>query len=159
MTNTENLREIDRKIVSAVILSNDNKLLMGRKDPAKGGVYPDAWHIPGGGVEEGETMEQTLQREISQEVVGLDVTQHRVKHLEMVGHGESPKSLSSGERVWCQMEFNYFEVRIDQLAAELEKLLKPGDDLVELRWYTKDELASVQQIPGGKDFFREAGYL
>jgi 8-oxo-dGTP pyrophosphatase MutT (NUDIX family) len=28
---------------------------MGQKDPNKGGVYSDYWHIPGGGVDNGET--------------------------------------------------------------------------------------------------------
>jgi hypothetical protein len=42
------MREIERTIVSALIFSQDGKLLMGKKDPAKGGVYPDCWHIPGG---------------------------------------------------------------------------------------------------------------
>lgn len=47
--NPENLREITREIVSGLIFSADGKLLMGKKDPTKGGVYSDCWHIPGGG--------------------------------------------------------------------------------------------------------------
>jgi 8-oxo-dGTP pyrophosphatase MutT (NUDIX family) len=156
--NTEHLREIQRVIASAVIISSDGKVLMGKKDPAKGGVYPDAWHIPGGGLDDGETLEQALIREIGQEVVGLDVTRTQYRELPLVGHGSSTKTLPSGERVWCNMEFHRFEVRLDKPAAELVEL-KPGDDLVELRWFGPDELADVQQIPGGREFFIEAGYL
>ena len=46
------MREIERTIVSGLVFSKDGKLLMGLKDPAKGGVYPDVWHIPGGGIDE-----------------------------------------------------------------------------------------------------------
>jgi ADP-ribose pyrophosphatase YjhB (NUDIX family) len=56
------MRTIHRTIVSALIYSNDGKLLMGKKDPAKGGVYNDCWHIPGGGIEEGEGKIEALTR-------------------------------------------------------------------------------------------------
>lgn len=52
------MRKINRIIVAALIFSKDGKLLMGTKDPRRGGVYSDCWHLPGGGVEEGETLEQ-----------------------------------------------------------------------------------------------------
>jgi len=42
------MRTINRDIVSAVILSKDFKILLGKKDPSKGGVYASSWHIPGG---------------------------------------------------------------------------------------------------------------
>lgn len=41
------MREIERQIVSALIFSKDGKLFQGMKDPNKGGVYSDCWHIPG----------------------------------------------------------------------------------------------------------------
>ena len=157
--NRDNLREIDRTIVSAVIFSSDHKLLMGKKDPAKGGVYPSAWHIPGGGMEVGETLEEALIREIGQEVEGLNLGHHRFKRLPHVNHGEAAKTLDNGERVWCKMTFNYYEVHLGSTAAELARTLKPGDDLVELRWFSRRELANVEQIPGGKEFFKQVGYL
>lgn len=56
------------------------------------------------------------------------------------------------------MEFNRFEVHInDKLADEIELHLK--DDLIEARWFSKEELANIKQIPGGKEFFQEAGYI
>ncbi|MBT6335075.1 MAG: NUDIX hydrolase, partial [Candidatus Magasanikbacteria bacterium] len=61
------MRSISRDIVSAIIISKDNKIFLGRKDPSKGGVYKDCWHLPGGGIEKGETDEDALIREIQEE--------------------------------------------------------------------------------------------
>jgi 8-oxo-dGTP pyrophosphatase MutT (NUDIX family) len=154
--NPEGLREIDRPIASLIVLSADGKLLMGLKDPAKGGVYPNAWHIPGGGVDEGESLEEAARRE-GREEAGLDLTDVDLTPIPFVGHGETVKTLADGERVWCRMTFNRFEAQLDRRADEIE--LNPTDDLVELRWFDPDELADVEQIPGGREFFIQAGYI
>lgn len=150
------MREIQRTIVSALIWSKDGKILMGRKDPAKGGVYPDAWHLPGGGVDGGENLEQALRREINEEI-GIDVSRHRIVHIPKKGKGSSEKTLKNGEKVLVHMEFNYFEVHIDRNYNEIK--IKPSDDLIELHWFGKDELPDVKQIPRGKKFFQEIGYI
>lgn len=154
--NPDNLREINRPIAVLLILSLDGKLLMGRKDPSKGGVFPDTWHLPGGGIEDGETIEAAARREALEET-GIDLTGFELKQLPTVGHGESPKTLPSGERVWCNMEFNYFEARLDSPAVNIA--IQPTDDLVELRWLSRTELLEIQQIPGGADFLKQAGYI
>ena len=151
------MREIDRIIVSALILSKEGKMLLGKKDPLKGGVYPDCWHLPGGGVDEGEELRRALAREVEEEV-GLNIALYRVAPIHLKGSGVSEKTLKTGERVICNMEFNRFEVLIDeQTADEIE--LKLGGDLIEARWFTKKELAKIKQIPGGKEFFRAMGYI
>lgn len=154
--NPERLREIFRPIASLIILSSDDKLLMGRKDPAAVGVYPDAWHIPGGGVDEGESLEDTARREGFEEV-GLDLADVKLRLLPFVGHGATTKTLASGEQVWCKMTFNRFEARLNKQAGDVE--LRPTDDLVELRWFDRDELSTINMIPGGKEFFVQAGYM
>ena len=152
------MKEIQRTIVSAIIFSKDGKLLMGRKDPEGGGVYPDSWHIPGGGVENGETLEQALAREVKEEV-GIDIFQCRIFHIPGVGHGDAEKTIKeTGKKVLCHMEFNRFEVYVDDKNAD-EINVKLSDDLVEVRWFSKEELPTVKQIPGGKEFFQEMGYM
>ena len=151
------MREIQRTIVSAIILSKDRKILMGKKDPAKGGVWPNVWHIPGGGVEEGETLEQALVREMKEEI-GLDISKDKVKHLKHTFTGVTEKTLKeTGEKVLCHMLFNHFEVQLGKNADEVT--LHLNDDLVKAHWFTLEELASVQQIPGSKEWFKKMGYI
>lgn len=155
-SNPENLREIERVIASLIIISSDNKILMGLKDPSKGGVYPDVWHIPGGGVDENESLTDAAIREGSEEV-GIDLTAEELIASPFIGHGETVKTLPTGEKVWCIMTFNRFEVHINKPSAEI--VLHPNDDLTELRWFDEDELLAAKQVPGGKEFFIEAGYI
>lgn len=157
-TNPQKLPVTKRTIASAVVISSDGKVLMGRKDPKGGGVYADAWHIPGGGVESGESLEEAMRRELSQEVLGIDLEGAAVKQLDNVGKGETTK-IVEGKRYWCEMEFNRFKVVMPEDAETLSKLLRPGDDLVELRWFGPNELALVEQIPGGREFFQAIGLI
>lgn len=158
MTNEDKqLREINRIIVSAIIISKDGKFLLGKKDPSGGGVYPDAWHIPGGGIKDGESFSDALTREVREEAT-LDITGLSTKPLPK-GEGEADKTLETGEIVLAHMEFNRFEIRLEKTAQELEAIIKPGDDLVELKWFTSEELKEIQQIPGGREFFEQMGYI
>ncbi|KKR08308.1 MAG: hypothetical protein UT32_C0002G0071 [Parcubacteria group bacterium GW2011_GWC2_39_14] len=152
------MRTINRTIVSALIFSSDNKLLLGKKDPTKGGVYPDCWHIPGGGVEEGETFEQALIREVKEEV-GLDITPYKPEAIPYVAKGVSEKTLKdTGEKVLCHMEFNRFKIIINDKTADKIQL-KLDDDLIEVRWFDPIELRDVKLIPGGREFFEKLGYI
>ncbi len=152
------MRETQRTIVAALIFSKDGKLLMGQKDPTHGGVYPNAWHIPGGGVDENETFERALEREVKEET-GIDISLCRVVPLNIVRNGSAERTLQeTEERVLCHMTFNYFEVYIDDKNAD-DIDIRLGDDLVEAKWFDRKELLAVEHVPGGKEFFEEMGYI
>ena len=62
-----------RTIVCPVIQNNGAYLLC--KMANDRGVFPGQWALPGGGMEAGETMEQALRREITEELgEGLKIT-------------------------------------------------------------------------------------
>lgn len=65
------MKTISRDIAGAILFSNDEHVLIGKNN--KGGVYEDLWVIPGGGIDEGETIEQAVCREILEEV-GIDIS-------------------------------------------------------------------------------------
>lgn len=151
------MRKIKRKIASALIFSKDHKILMGKKDPAKGGVYSDCWHIPGGGIDDGEIIEQALKREVFEET-GIDISPYQIKSIPLIGSGLAQKTLKTGEKVMCQMEFNRFEIKIhDKKSNEIK--ITPTDDLIEIKWFSAEELLNIKHIPGGLEFLKNSGYI
>ncbi len=60
-----------RTVVVGVVQNKEGEYLLCKK-PVGEGVYPGQWALPGGGIDEGETMEQALKREMMEEV-GLEI--------------------------------------------------------------------------------------
>ena len=149
------MRMINREIVSALIFSKDGKILMGKKDPAKGGVYADCWHLPGGGVDQGEDKISALIREVKEET-NIDIAKLEIKLADDGGFGQSKKTLKeNGEKVVCEMHFNVYKVKMLENAEEVR--LTPTDDLVILRWFDKKELNTIKlALPSVKLFERIA---
>jgi 8-oxo-dGTP pyrophosphatase MutT (NUDIX family) len=151
------MRTIHRTIVSALIISKDNKLLLGMKDPNSGGVYLDCWHLPGGGVDEGETQAQALKREMLEEV-GIDIAPYNPLLVDDQGIGESEKILKdTGEKVLCRMQFNYYRVGIDKNADDVT--VSTNDDLVKLEWADIARLQEYRHTPPSLEVFKRLGYI
>lgn len=144
---------INRTIVVALIISADDLILFGRKK--EGGVYPDCWYLPGGGVREGEKLEETLQRELKEET-GLDLNQleAQIELIDDQGEGIREKNVD-GERVLAKMKFFVFQVRLKQTASQLE--IRAGDDLGELRWVGLNELHLIKHTPPSEKLLRRLG--
>ena len=147
------MKEIQRDIVSALLISKDKKLFQGKKDPLKGGVYLDFWHIPGGGVEVGEEKIEALRREIAEET-GIDISSYDIELVDDVGRGESEKTdRISGERMICKMHFFVYKVDInDCIASDINVSL--DDDLVAYQWTPIDKLDTVAVTPPSRELFK-----
>lgn len=152
------MKKIHRDIVSALIFSKDGKLFQGMKDPAKGGVYADYWHIPGGGIEASEDKISALIREINEEV-GIDITPYSITLVDDKGEGESEKTIKeTGEHVLCKMKFYVYKVVInDKDANEIEAQL--NDDLVSHCWSNLSDLKNMKITPPSVALFKRLGYL
>lgn len=152
------MREISRVIVAGMIFSQDGKLLQGMKHAQSGGVYSDCWHIPGGGVEEGEDLLQALQREVFEET-GLDISSYQIEMIDDKGHGISEKILKdTGEKVICRMKFFVYKIVIlDKVASEID--LVPSDDLERVVWTKIENLREKRLTPPSVELFRRLGYL
>jgi 8-oxo-dGTP pyrophosphatase MutT (NUDIX family) len=150
------MRTINREIVSALLFSKDNKIFMGKKDPTKGGVYSDCWHIPGGGIEESEDKIQALVREI-QEETGIDITSEKIELADDRGEGDSEKTLPTGEKVIAHMHFNVYKVQLNKNAEDITVTLK--DDLVEYKWVALEEILVLKLTPPSRALFQRLSYI
>ena len=149
------MKIIQRIIVAAILLSKDNKLLLGMKDPNGGGVYADCWHIPGGGIEASEDKLFALKREVFEEV-GIDIEGANIELVNDQDTGESIKALPDGEKVICQMHFNVYRVNLRQNAEEINVVL--NDDLVKAEWVEISELSNYKLTPPSVKLFSKLGW-
>lgn len=148
------MRTIHRDIVGGFIFSADGKILLGNSRP--GGVYEDAFVVPGGGVDEGETKEQALRREMLEET-GLDTNNAKVKTINE-SQGESDKTLrDSGERVHVNMDF--YDYRIDFAEPADQLNVKAEDDWLNPRWFTIDELKNITLGPPTRNTLVKTGII
>ena len=136
---SKHMQSISREIVGAFIFSNDGMILLGKNKP--GGVYDGLWTIPGGGIEEGESVIDALKREVSEEV-GLGINDAAIIELP-AKYGESTKiDADSGLTVVAKMHFHDYRVILDKPAAECTPI--SGDDFSMARWFSVDEVRSLE---------------
>lgn len=150
------MRTTTRHIVAALLVAGDGKILIGRKDPQKGGVYGDAWVIPGGGIKASESQLGALRREVAEEL-GIDISRCETKLVDDTGEGVSPKRLKTGEKVQCQMRFAVYQVFLNQVSKEVK--LKLTSDLDEVVWVRVEDLGTYKLSPPALDLFTKLGYL
>jgi 8-oxo-dGTP pyrophosphatase MutT (NUDIX family) len=138
------MRRAQRRIVTAYIVSTDGKILLGKKDPNKGGVYPDCLHNPGGGVDVDESDEEALTREVMEET-GIDIQFAQKTLIDIKGTGESEKTLKTGEKIIVEMHFYVYRVDLGKTSDKVE--LFPHSDLIDLRWYPIESLEQLRLTP------------
>ena len=93
------------------------------------GAYKDWWEFPGGKIEEGETPEAALVREIEEE---LD-TEIMVDDYIMTVEYDYPEFHLSMDCFWCSIKSG----RLTLLEHEAAKWL-PLDDLLQVKWLPAD---------------------
>lgn len=145
------MKTIHREIVSALLLSKDHKVLFARKNPNKSAVYNDCWHIPGGGIEENESKQAALKRELLEEV-GIDISPYSVELVDDKGQGSAEKTLAdTGEKVLCEMHFNVYKVQLDTNADEI--IVNLSSELSEYQWVSLEQIDEIHKTPPGEEFF------
>ncbi len=129
-------------IVNALFV-RDGAVLLARRSPQRRS-YPETWSFPGGHVEEGETLEEALIREVQEEV---GVTPMRFRAL---GTIQDPDPAKHGE-------VTYHLYAVTAWAGGEPALL--GDEHTELRWVGVDAAAHVEglAIADYQHFFGQIG--
>lgn len=149
------MRTIQREIASAFIFSKDGYILLGKN--AVGGVYQNKWLIPGGGVDDSESLYDALKREVREEV-GFDVDEASVEPFPNVISGKSErKAEGSDEVIMVEMNFNDFIVRFPKPASELVPAL--NDDFAYAEWVPEHDLGDREFSPGTHQRLQELGLI
>ena len=136
-----------RIIVSAIIENGKGEILIGKKHSNRG-VYLDAWHIPGGGIEEGEGIEEGLKREIKEET-NLEITDIKPIHFS----DDVTTRIKDDQTEEIHMIFLEFECK-----AKTEDF-SPSDDLEVLKWILKSEIRNYKLTPPGEKLFKFLGWI
>ena len=110
--------------VVAAVIRKDNRIFATQRGY---GEFKDGWEFPGGKIEDGETPEQALAREIKEE---LDTEIQVGKLIDTIEYDYSKFHLSM-DCFWCEIMQGGLELKEHEAA----------------RWLSKEELYSVDWLP------------
>ena len=120
------------EVVAAIIHDDEGRIFATQRGY---GDYKDGWEFPGGKIEDGETPEEALKREIWEELETRILVERLVQTVEW----EYPKFHLTMHCFWCHVESGHVE------SGSLT--LKEHEAA---RWLTKEQLDSVEWLPADK---------
>lgn len=124
------------RCAGALIFDDHGRLFVQRRSPDRR-LFPNAWDCVGGHVEPGETLEETLRREVTEET-GWQVT----RILGIAGEYRW-----TGDDGLARIETDF----LVEVAGDLANpRLEPGRH-TEFRWLTRDEAGLVAKDPDPTD--------
>lgn len=117
------------QVVCSVFIEKDNKFLIV--------MFPrfKVWRVPGGRAEHGEKLEETLIREM-QEEIGI-----KFKNSKFIGFGQDQQYHIKGQRETSRL-IMYFHVKTN------EEIKLDPDESDAFKWVTLDELKNIDNKEG-----------
>lgn len=146
------MEKMHRDIVGGFIFSKDGKLLLGQNK--RGGVYEGLFVVPAGGVEEGESTEEALKREMLEET-GIDISGAKITPFR-TSTGQSEKTID-GKRVLVEMNFFDYRVDLDKNADEVT--ITTSSDWHNNKWFEMAELKDAKLASPIREALIEKGFL
>jgi 8-oxo-dGTP diphosphatase len=122
--------------VAAAIIHNGNKIFATQRGY---GDFKGFWEFPGGKIEQGESPEDALRREILEELDTHIAIEQRVTTIEW----DYQQFHLTMHCFWCHVESGSLTLKEHQAA----------------RWLTTDELDSVEWLPADKDILSKIKVL
>ncbi|MCA9385926.1 NUDIX hydrolase [Candidatus Dojkabacteria bacterium] len=132
------------RLIVCGIIEKNHKLLFGKK-LNNVGPYPNTWHLLGGGVKDGESLEVAIKREIMEEAnITVEITQP-------IGFAEDFEPNKHGEMT------HY--IFLSFLCTYSSGEITPSDDINELQWFAKNKLPQNKLNPPTLTLLRKLNYL
>ena len=131
-----------RIIVSCLIKCEDKYLFI--KQNKEGGAYQDCLHLVGGGLEENETLEEAIKREVMEEV---HIAIENLKPFDF----DSDITMYKGEMT--RLIFLRYTAEIKDFTGY------PDSDAKEMIWLSKDELLNYKHNEPSMRFLRKLGLV
>lgn len=125
--------------VTGVVIK-DNKFLAGRRTMDEI-AFPGKWTVPGGKVENGESIEQAVRQEIKDEA-GVEVG-----HIFYVGNFKFKRP------------DDYYVIGLEFGCQYKSGQPKAGEDMETMRWLTIEEAEQLDFIPGVVDYVKRASEI
>jgi 8-oxo-dGTP pyrophosphatase MutT (NUDIX family) len=130
-----------REVVGAILLSNDQKVLLGRRSSNKA-EYAGLWQAPGGGIRNGESVVAAATREVFEET-GISLVDHPFEVIPMLE--QDPVFTVS-----------MLLFRLPKSSAEYGLIV--ADEFSDLRWFELNALPP-DLVPGGNAVFQSLHFL
>ena len=137
------LKKLFPKVAAAAVVIRKGKILLVKRanEPSQG-----MWAVPGGSVQPGETLQAAAERETLEET-GLVVTAKEPIHvfdlIEREGRG--------------RLRFHF--VIVDLAARFIYGRLRAGDDALEARWLSPEDLVGMPITPGTRKLLEKIGFI
>lgn len=128
---------------AVAVIEKDGKILLGQKVKDRG-PYPNTWLIPGGGVEEGESVEEAITREIREET-GLEV-----KNLEKIAVNEDDEPDKNGE-------MTHYVFHVFKAEPVGEHVIT--EEFPTIEWVDIKNLGNIPHARPSIKLFKDLGYL
>lgn len=135
---------MNSRIIVSAIIEHNGKFLFGKK-PKDVVPYPNTWHLLGGGVNlEKETLIDAIKREVKEEAK-IEIT-----NVTPISFDEEDGINKHNEEV----HYIFHVYKADYKSGDI----KPGDDIEELRWFTKEEIKIIPLTPPSIKLFKKINF-